>query len=38
MRGRGVAGKEPDLLKRVVEEAGTIGGCNQGGYFRPKRW
>jgi len=29
--GRGVAGKEPAPLRRVVEDAGTIGGCNQGG-------
>ena len=33
----GVAGKEPDPLRWVVEDAGTIGDCNQGGDFLPKK-
>jgi len=34
--GRGVAGKEPDPLRWVVEDAGMIGGWNQGGNIRPQ--
>ncbi len=34
--GRGVAGKEPDPLRWVVEDAGIIGGWNQGGNIRPQ--
>ena len=34
--GTGVAGQEQAPLRWVVEDIGTIGGCNQGGCFLPQ--